>query len=71
MYKKNLFDRISNIFIKNYEDVIIIDIEKNLNRKYLDWMGIYREILNCLILNLEFWFFFKFVIFYNVYRSNL
>nr|ABW22810.1 hypothetical chloroplast RF1 [Phaseolus vulgaris] len=69
-YKKNLFDRISNIFIKNYEDAIIIDIEKNSNRKYLDWMGIHREILNRSISNPEFWFFSKFVIFYNAYRSN-
>jgi len=40
-YKKNLFDRINNIFIKNYitEHTIII----NLDRKYLDWTGINKE----------------------------
>nr|YP_010046520.1 hypothetical chloroplast RF19 [Lablab purpureus]QPJ78233.1 hypothetical chloroplast RF19 [Lablab purpureus] len=71
-YKKDLFDRISNLFIKNYitEDAIFIDMEKNLDRKYLDWMGINREILNPSISNPEFWFFSKFVIFYNAYRNN-
>ncbi len=64
MYKKELLDIIDNFFIKNYilEDVIL-DMEKNMYRKYFDWMGINREILNCFILNLEFWFFLKFVIF--------
>nr|YP_010169762.1 hypothetical protein RF1 [Vigna subterranea]QRZ59584.1 hypothetical protein RF1 [Vigna subterranea] len=71
-YKKDLFDRISNIFINNYiaEDTIIIDMEKNTDRKYFNWMGITRKILNRSILNPEFWFFSKFVIFYNTYRSN-
>nr|YP_010514361.1 hypothetical protein Ycf1 [Dolichopsis monticola]UXL86014.1 hypothetical protein Ycf1 [Dolichopsis monticola] len=71
-YKKDFFDRISNIFIKNsiVEDAILIDMEKNPNRKYLDWMGIHREILNRSISNPEFWFFSKFVIFYNAYRGN-
>nr|AHY33605.1 hypothetical chloroplast RF19 [Vigna unguiculata] len=67
-YKKDLFDRISNIFIKNYiaEDTIII----NPDRKYLDWTGINRKILNRSICNPEFWFFSKFVIFYNTFRGN-
>nr|WDV14749.1 hypothetical chloroplast RF1 [Pueraria montana] len=70
-YKKDLFDIIDNIFIKNYisEDAIL-DMEKNLDRKYFDWMGINREILNRSISNPEFWFFSKFVIFYNAYRGN-
>nr|YP_010514279.1 hypothetical protein Ycf1 [Macroptilium erythroloma]UXL85932.1 hypothetical protein Ycf1 [Macroptilium erythroloma] len=71
-YKKDLFDRISKIFINNsiVQNATIIDMEKNPNRKYLDWMGIHRKILNRSILNPEFWFFSKFVIFYNAYRSN-
>nr|YP_009868844.1 Ycf1 [Spatholobus pulcher]QKI32369.1 Ycf1 [Spatholobus pulcher] len=70
-HKKELFDIIDNIFIKNYiaKDAII-DMEKNLDRKYLDWTGINIEILNRSISNTEFWFFSKFVIFYNAYRSN-
>jgi len=70
-YKKDFFDIISNLFIKNsiVEDTII-DMEKNPNRKYLDWIGIHREILNRSISNPEFWFFSKFVIFYNAYRGN-
>nr|YP_009995713.1 hypothetical protein RF1 [Haymondia wallichii]QNQ64576.1 hypothetical protein RF1 [Haymondia wallichii]UZA65237.1 hypothetical protein RF1 [Haymondia wallichii]UZA65404.1 hypothetical protein RF1 [Haymondia wallichii]UZA65488.1 hypothetical protein RF1 [Haymondia wallichii] len=70
-YKKELFDIIGNILIKNYiaEDAII-DMEKNKDRKYFDWMGINREILNRSISNPEFWFFSKFVIFYNAYRGN-
>nr|YP_010700908.1 hypothetical chloroplast RF1 [Neustanthus phaseoloides]WCI20980.1 hypothetical chloroplast RF1 [Neustanthus phaseoloides] len=70
-YKKELFDLIGNIFIKNYisEDAII-DMEKNLDRKYFDWMGINRDILDRSISNPEFWFFSKFVIFYNAYRGD-
>ncbi|KAK7376236.1 hypothetical protein VNO78_34822 [Psophocarpus tetragonolobus] len=45
-------------------------MEKNLDRKYFDWMGINIEILNSSLSNLECWFFSKIVIFYNAYRSN-
>nr|KYP70379.1 Putative membrane protein ycf1 [Cajanus cajan] len=45
-------------------------MEKNLDRKYFDWMGINREILNRSKSNPEFWFFSKFLIFYNAYRNN-
>ena len=64
-------DIIDNLFIKNYisEDAIL-DMEKNMYRKYFDWMGINREILNRSISNPEFWFFSKFVIFYDAYRGN-
>nr|QJQ78417.1 hypothetical chloroplast RF19 [Hylodesmum podocarpum] len=70
-HKKELLDIIGNIFLTNYiaEDTII-DMEKNLNRKYFDWAGINIEILNRSISNPEFWFFSKFVIFYNAYRDN-
>lgn len=30
-----------------------------------------EKILNCFILNLEFWFFLEFVLFYNVYKIKL
>jgi len=38
-YKKDLFDQISKIFIKNsiIQNATIIDMEKNPNRKYLDF----------------------------------
>nr|YP_010162936.1 hypothetical chloroplast RF19 [Kennedia prostrata]QRI60645.1 hypothetical chloroplast RF19 [Kennedia prostrata] len=70
-HKKELFDIIGNIFIKNYiaEDAII-DMEKNMDRKYFDWIGINIEIKNRSISNPEFGFFSKFVIFYNAYRVN-
>nr|YP_010513951.1 hypothetical protein Ycf1 [Platycyamus regnellii]UXL85522.1 hypothetical protein Ycf1 [Platycyamus regnellii] len=70
-HKKKLFDIMDNISINNYiaEDAII-DMEKNLDRKYFDWMGINIEIVNHSISNTEFWFFSKLVIFYNAYRSN-
>nr|QVX30301.1 hypothetical chloroplast RF1 [Exostyles venusta] len=69
--KQKLFDITGDVSIKNYiaEDAII-DMEKNLDRKYFDWMGMNVEILNRSISNLEFWFFSKFVIFYNAYTSN-
>nr|YP_009759621.1 hypothetical protein RF1 [Phyllodium pulchellum]QIQ48821.1 hypothetical protein RF1 [Phyllodium pulchellum] len=70
-HKKEFFDIIGNIFIRNYiaEDTII-DMKKNLDRKYFNWAGIHIEILNRSISNPEFWFFSKFVIFYNAYRDN-
>nr|YP_010512529.1 hypothetical protein Ycf1 [Luetzelburgia bahiensis]UXL83853.1 hypothetical protein Ycf1 [Luetzelburgia bahiensis] len=68
-HKPKLFDITDNTSIKNYiEEDDIIDMEKNLDRKYFDWMGMNVEILT--ISNLEFWFFSKFVIFYNAYTSN-
>nr|YP_010514527.1 hypothetical protein Ycf1 [Coursetia rostrata]UXL86180.1 hypothetical protein Ycf1 [Coursetia rostrata] len=69
--KKKLFDITGDISIQNYiaEDGIL-DIDKNLDRKYFDWMGMNVEILNNSISNLKFWFFLKFVIFYDAYRSN-
>nr|YP_010512364.1 hypothetical protein Ycf1 [Andira humilis]UXL83688.1 hypothetical protein Ycf1 [Andira humilis] len=70
-YNIKLFDIKGDISIKNYiaeED--IIDMEKNLDRKYFDWMGMNVEKRNPSISNLEFWCFSKFVIFYNAYRNN-
>nr|QVX28714.1 hypothetical chloroplast RF1 [Swartzia bahiensis] len=42
----------------------------NQNKTFFDWMGMNVEILNCSISNPEFWFFSKFMIFYNTYTSN-
>nr|UXL83936.1 hypothetical protein Ycf1 [Dermatophyllum secundiflorum] len=71
--KQKLFDITiaGDISIKNYiaEDDIL-DMEKNQDRKYFDWMGMNVEILNHYIWNLEFLFFSNFVIFYNAYTSN-
>nr|YP_010512777.1 hypothetical protein Ycf1 [Machaerium brasiliense]UXL84184.1 hypothetical protein Ycf1 [Machaerium brasiliense] len=69
--KQKIFDLTSDISIKNYiaEDALL-DMEKNMDRKYLDWMGMNEEILNCSISNREFLFFSKFFIFFNAYRSN-
>nr|YP_010513352.1 hypothetical protein Ycf1 [Centrosema coriaceum]UXL84923.1 hypothetical protein Ycf1 [Centrosema coriaceum] len=66
--KKKLFDIMGDIHIKNYlaKDAII-DMEKNLDRKFFDWVGINVGILNC---STEPWFFSKFLIFNNAYRSN-
>nr|QVX29218.1 hypothetical chloroplast RF1 [Canavalia villosa] len=70
-HKKKLFDTMSNISIKHYvEEDAILDMEKNLGRKYFDWMGINVEISNCSISNPKFWFFLEFMIFHNAYRSN-
>nr|YP_010864722.1 hypothetical protein RF1 [Indigofera linnaei]WGS97871.1 hypothetical protein RF1 [Indigofera linnaei] len=69
--KKKKMDITDDISIKNYiEKDAIIDIEKNLDRKYFDWIGMNVEIRNCSVSNLEFWFFSKFLIFYNAYMSN-
>nr|QVX29308.1 hypothetical chloroplast RF1 [Indigofera miniata] len=69
--KKKKMDITDDISIKNYiaKDAII-DMEKNLDRKYFDWIGMNVEIRNRSVSNLEFWFFSKFVIFYNAYMSN-
>nr|YP_010513515.1 hypothetical protein Ycf1 [Cleobulia coccinea]UXL85086.1 hypothetical protein Ycf1 [Cleobulia coccinea] len=69
--KKKLFDTMNNISIKHYvEEDAILDMEKNLNRKYFDWIGINVEILNRSISNPKFWFFLEFMIFHNAYRIN-
>src|ERR1044072_1631632 len=70
-HKKEFFDRMGDISIKNYiaEDAII-DIEKNLDRKYFDWAVMDVKIQNHSISNLKFWFFFKFLRFYDGYRNK-
>ena len=77
--KKEFFDITGDISIKNYlaEDAII-DMEKNLDRKYFDWMVMNVEIPNRSISKSnpksnpksKFWFFSKLSIFYNAYKKN-
>nr|UWV19188.1 hypothetical protein RF1 [Padbruggea filipes] len=75
--KKEFFDRTGNISIKNYiaEDAIL-DMEKNLDRKYFDLMVMNVEILNHSIslnhsiLTSNFMFLFKLKRLYNTYKNN-
>nr|QQL04788.1 hypothetical chloroplast RF1 [Alhagi sparsifolia] len=69
--KKEFLDITGDISIKNYiaEDVII-DMEKNFDRKYFDWRVMDVEILNHSISNPKFWFFLKLWIFYDAYKKN-
>nr|YP_009440640.1 hypothetical chloroplast RF19 [Lessertia frutescens]ATG87706.1 hypothetical chloroplast RF19 [Lessertia frutescens] len=73
--KKEFFEITDDISIKNYiaEDTII-DMEKNLDRKYFDWMVMNVEIPNRSISKSnpksKFWFFSKLSIFYNAYKKN-
>nr|QVX29557.1 hypothetical chloroplast RF1 [Harpalyce brasiliana] len=70
--KEDLFDITGNkISITNYiAEGDIIDMEKDLDRKFFDWMGMNVKIPNRSISNPEFLFFSKFVIFYNAYTNN-
>nr|YP_010426525.1 hypothetical chloroplast RF1 [Phyllolobium chinense]USM11217.1 hypothetical chloroplast RF1 [Phyllolobium chinense] len=71
--KKEFLDITDEISIKNYEDTII-DMEKNLDRKYLDWMVMDVEIPNRSISKSnpksKFWFFSKLSRFYAAYKKN-
>uniref|UniRef100_UPI0030DF5DB3 Ycf1 n=1 Tax=Hedysarum drobovii TaxID=2906541 RepID=UPI0030DF5DB3 len=78
--KKEFLDITGDISIKNYitEDVII-DREKNLDRKYFDWkvmdVEIQKQVMdveiqNHSISNPKFWFFSKLWIFYDAYKKN-
>nr|UEN67615.1 hypothetical protein RF1 [Sophora davidii] len=72
MCKQKLFDITGDISITNYiAEGDIIDIKKNLDRKYFDRMEMDVEIQNrSTISNLEFLLFSKLVIFYNAYTNN-
>nr|YP_010964583.1 hypothetical chloroplast RF19 [Hedysarum campylocarpon]WNM89238.1 hypothetical chloroplast RF19 [Hedysarum campylocarpon] len=69
--KKEFLDITGDISIQNYiaEDVII-DREKNLDRKYFDWKVMDVKIKNHSISNPKFEFFSKFWRFCNAYRKN-
>nr|YP_010174397.1 hypothetical protein RF1 [Sophora toromiro]QSJ55148.1 hypothetical protein RF1 [Sophora toromiro]UDF85125.1 Ycf1 [Sophora tetraptera] len=75
MRKQKLFDITGDISITNYiAEGYIIDMKKNLDRKYFDRMKMDVEIQNrstiSTILNPEFLLFSKLVIFYNAYTNN-
>nr|AZM31640.1 Ycf1 [Sophora flavescens]QGA73976.1 ycf1 [Sophora alopecuroides var. alopecuroides] len=72
MRKQKLFDITGDISITNYiAEGDIIDMKKNLDRKYFDRMKMDVEIQNrSTILNPEFLLFSKLVIFYNAYTNN-
>nr|YP_009027078.1 hypothetical chloroplast RF19 [Trifolium grandiflorum]AGO63732.1 hypothetical chloroplast RF19 [Trifolium grandiflorum] len=81
--KGELFDIMGDISIQNYiaEDNII-NMEKNLNRKYFNWMGINverkknsirnpkSEITEYELAKPRFWFFSKLRILYDAYKKN-
>nr|WIL95975.1 hypothetical chloroplast RF19 [Caragana tibetica] len=71
--KKEFLDITGDISIQNYiaEDVII-DMEKDLDRKYFDWMVMDVEIRNHSISksNPRFWFFLKLWKSYHAYKKN-
>nr|YP_010163351.1 hypothetical chloroplast RF19 [Kotschya aeschynomenoides]QRI61143.1 hypothetical chloroplast RF19 [Kotschya aeschynomenoides] len=69
--KQKIFDPLNDISIKNsIAEDSIIDIGKNMNRKYFDWLEMNKEIFDRSIWNREFFFFSKIWIFYNAYMSN-
>nr|WRH36566.1 hypothetical chloroplast RF1 [Euchresta japonica] len=72
MRKQKLFDITGDISITNYiAEGDIIDMKKNLDRKYFDRMKMDVEIQNrSTISNPEFLLFSKLVIFYNAYINN-
>nr|YP_009769811.1 hypothetical chloroplast RF19 [Templetonia retusa]QIT00513.1 hypothetical chloroplast RF19 [Templetonia retusa] len=71
--KQKLFDlRLrGNISITNYiAEGDSIYMEKNLDRRFFDWMEMNVKTSNRSISDLEFLFFSKFVTFYNAYTNN-
>nr|QJD20918.1 hypothetical chloroplast RF19 [Trifolium alexandrinum] len=71
-YNTELLDIIVGSSIQNY---IAEDMEKNLNRKYFNWMGMNAErkknsIPNPQLLNSRFWFFSKLSILFDAYKKN-
>nr|YP_009369794.1 hypothetical protein Ycf1 [Maackia floribunda]AOP18564.1 hypothetical protein Ycf1 [Maackia floribunda] len=69
--KQKLFDITGDRDITSYiAEGDIIDMKKNMDRKYFDWMGMGVEIQNRSISNLESLLFSKFLIFYNAYTNN-
>nr|YP_010163268.1 Ycf1 [Podalyria calyptrata]QRI61060.1 Ycf1 [Podalyria calyptrata] len=69
--KQKLFDIMSDRAITNYiAGGDIIDMKKNRDRKFFDWIGMNTQIQNLSVSNPERFLFSKFVIFYNLYMSN-
>nr|YP_010566580.1 hypothetical protein RF1 [Medicago heyniana]UZC32049.1 hypothetical protein RF1 [Medicago heyniana] len=75
-YRKEFLDRIGDISIQNYlEEYDILDMEKNMDRKYFNWMGrnVKRKntyIPNKKVLFSRFWFFSKLNKLYSEYKMN-
>nr|AQU64810.1 hypothetical chloroplast RF1 [Nyssa sinensis]AUF33526.1 Ycf1 [Nyssa wenshanensis]AUF33951.1 Ycf1 [Nyssa sinensis] len=66
-----IIDKIDNkdlFYLKIHQDQEINP--PNQKRFFFDWMGMNEEILNRPISNPEFWFFPKFVLFYNAYKMK-
>nr|YP_009642734.1 hypothetical chloroplast RF1 [Medicago biflora]QCO74221.1 hypothetical chloroplast RF1 [Medicago biflora] len=74
--RKEFLDRIADISIQNYlEEYDILEMEKNLDRKYFNWMGMNVKRKNTSIPNKKlptprFWFFSKLSTFYYAYKRN-
>ena len=71
-YDRELLDIIVGSSIQNY---LAEDMEKNLNRKYFNWMGMSvkrkkNSIPNPQLLNSRFWFFSKLRILFDKYKKN-
>nr|YP_009771304.1 hypothetical chloroplast RF19 [Smithia erubescens]QIT02006.1 hypothetical chloroplast RF19 [Smithia erubescens] len=69
--KQKIFDLTNDISIKNsIAEDSIIDMEKNMDRKYFDWVGMNEETFNPSIPDRKFLFFSKIGIFDNAYIGN-
>lgn len=76
--RKEFLDIIGDISIQNYldlEEYDTLDMEKNLDRKYFNWMGMNvkrkkTSIPNKKLLIPQFWFFSKLSNFYYAYKMN-
>ena len=69
--RKEFLDSICDISIQNYlEEYDILDMEKNLDRKYFNWMGMNGKRKKTSLPNKKFWFFSKLNIFYSAYKMN-
>nr|UZC31821.1 hypothetical protein RF1 [Medicago italica] len=71
--RKEFLDSIGDISIQNYleeEEYDILDMEKNRDRKYFNWMGMNGKRKKTSLPNKNFWFFSKLNIFYSAYKMN-
>nr|YP_010565973.1 hypothetical protein RF1 [Medicago murex]UZC30607.1 hypothetical protein RF1 [Medicago murex]UZC30683.1 hypothetical protein RF1 [Medicago murex] len=69
--RKEFMDCIGDISIQNYlEEYDILDMKKNLDRKYFNWVGMNRKRKKTSLPISRFWFFSKLNIFYSAYKMN-
>nr|YP_009657396.1 hypothetical chloroplast RF1 [Medicago monspeliaca]QCO74373.1 hypothetical chloroplast RF1 [Medicago monspeliaca] len=74
--REDFLDRTGDISIQNYlEEYDILDMEKNLDRKYFNWMGVNEKrkknsIPNKKFATPQFWFFSKLSKLYYAYKRN-